>query len=216
MKCPHCLQSFHDNGTAEFVIRDTSGDWGVVHRICPDCGQAVIELIRGSYMPGVRKYAAIASRRLIHPKGIARAPLSPEIPAEFVEDYREACLVLADSPKASAALSRRCLQHVLRARAGVKNGDLANEIQQVLDSGSLPTHLAESIDAIRNVGNFSAHPMKSKSSGEILPVEPEEAEWNLEVLEGLFDFYFVQPAMTAKKKAALNEKLISAGKPPMK
>jgi hypothetical protein len=44
-------------------------------------------------------------------------------------------------------------------------------------------------------------------------VEPGEAEWNLDVLESLFDFYFVQPALHAKRKAALNPKLKEAGKP---
>ena len=35
-------------------------------------------------------------------------------------------------------------------------------------------------------------------------------------LEGLFDFYFVQPAKLKKKRDALNEKLKKAGKPPLK
>jgi len=98
----------------------------------------------------------------------------------------------------------------------VRPGNLAEEIQQVIDSGKLPSSLAESVDAIRNIGNFAAHPMKSKTSGEILPVEPGEAEWNLDVLESLFDFYFVQPQIIRKKREALNQKLKDAGKPPMK
>ena len=49
-----------------------------------------------------------------------------------------------------------------------------------------------------------------------MDVEPGEAEWNLEALEGLFDFYYVQPARTALRKAALNKKLTDAGKPPIK
>jgi hypothetical protein len=58
--------------------------------------------------------------------------------------------------------------------------------------------------------------MKSKASGEILPVEPGEAEWNLDTLESLFDYYFVQPAIVKRKKDTLNKKLAEAGKPPMK
>ena len=98
----------------------------------------------------------------------------------------------------------------------VKPGNLADEIQQVIDSGKLPSDLSESIDAIRNVGNFAAHPLKSQNSGAILDVEPNEAEWTLDVLEELFDFYFVHPAQLKKKKAALDQKLKDAGKPPMK
>jgi hypothetical protein len=92
-------------------------------------------------------------------------------------------LVLPDSEKASAALSRRCLQHLLREKAGIKPGNLANEIQQVLDSKQLPSHLADDLDAIRNIGNFATHPLKSTNTGEIVEVEPHEAEWLLNLVE---------------------------------
>ena len=98
----------------------------------------------------------------------------------------------------------------------VKHGNLADEIQDVIDSGKLPADLTDSIDAIRNIGNFAAHPMKSKQSGEILEVLPGEAEWTVVVLEELFDFYFVRPAQRQKMKDDLNKKLQDAGKPPMK
>lgn len=91
-----------------------------------------------------------------------------------------------------------------------------NDEIQVLDSGKLPSHLAEAIDGIRNIGNFGAHPNKSKITGAIVDVEPGEAEWTLDTLEGLFDFYFVQPAELKRKRDALNGKLKGAGKPPMK
>ena len=124
--------------------------------------------------------------------------------------------MLSDSEKASAALSRRCLQMLLRERAGVKPTNLDNEIQQILDSKQLPSHVAESIDAVRVVGNFAAHPIKSQSTGSIIDVEPGEAEWLLDVVESLFDFYFVHPAKIAAKRQALNNKLKEAGKPVLK
>ena len=120
------------------------------------------------------------------------------------------------SAKASAALSRRCLQLLLRDKAKVKHQDLVKEIQELLDRGTLPSHIAESLDAARNIGNFAAHATKSKSTGEIVPVEDGEAEWNLDVLESLFDFYFVSPARTKARRDALNKKLADAGKPPLK
>ena len=69
---------------------------------------------------------------------------------------------------------------------------------------------------MRNVGNFAAHLLKDTNTGEIVEVEPGEAEWLLDVLEGLFDFYFVQPATATPKRDALNVKLKAAGKPEMK
>jgi len=153
---------------------------------------------------------------MIYPKTGLRTPPPKEVPPDFATDYKEACLVLSDSPKASAALTRRCLQHVLREKAGVKKGNLAGEIQYAIDNCNLPSHIADSLDAIRNIGNFAAHPLKSTSSGEVVDVEPGEAEWNLDVLEALFDLYFVQPAILQKKRDALNAKLKDVGKPPMK
>ncbi len=215
MKCPYCLESFHDQATTNDLGEDKFSEFTAVTRVCPACGRMIVhmherfEKDRGGNYLAQRAFA-------LHPRSMARESLHPSVGDEFAQDYREACNTLADSPKASAALSRRCLQHILREKAGVKKQDLAREIQEVIDSGKLPSYISESLDAIRNTGNFAAHPMKSTNSGEILEVEPGEAEWNLDVLESLFDFYFVQPDILAKKQAALNAKLASAGKPPMK
>jgi len=80
----------------------------------------------------------------------------------------------------------------------------------------LPSYIAESLDAIRSIGNFAAHPIKRQSTGEIVDVEPGEAEWNLDVLEVLFDFYFVAPDRTKARRNALDKKLADIGKPPVK
>jgi hypothetical protein len=216
MKCPHCLENFHEEQQQQQVSlgSDIDGGWSVLTAECPACKRLTIHLLHGTAEN--RGGLTITDKWLVRPKGALRPPPSPEVPKNLSDDYVEACLVLPDSPKASAALSRRCLQHLLRDTVRVKHGNLCNEIQEVLDSGKLPSQLAESIDAIRNIGNFAAHPMKSQSTGEVLPVEPGEADWNLDVLEGLFDFYFVQPALLKKKKEELNKKLAAANKPPMR
>jgi hypothetical protein len=94
----------------------------------------------------------------------------PEVPSKFADDYKEACIVFPDSAKAAAALGRRSLQNLLRDEAKVRPGNLADEIQQVIDSDKLPADLTDSIDAIRNIANFAAHPLKSQQTGEILNV----------------------------------------------
>ena len=213
MKCPHCLIGLPNELNTEYIVQDKNGSWRIEYKICTECKKVMIYLDEPHNFSG----HIMNIRRMVYPKGITRKPLPTEInDEEIVENYKEACLVLADSPKASAALSRRCLQHLLREKARVKKKTLANEIEQVLDSKQLQSYLSESLDAIRNIGKFAAHPIKSKSSGEIVDVEDGEAEWNLDVLEGLFDFYYVQPAILKKKREALNKKLTDAGKPPMK
>jgi len=194
---------------------DKDGGWVLARQHCPACERLFLILKNGPANPGDKFTGlfAVWKEMLVYPRASGR-PCPAEVPKELAADYTEACLVLADSPKAAAALGRRCLQHLLRETATVKPGNLSDEIEQAMKT--LPSQLAESIDAIRNIGNFAAHPMKSQKSGEIIDVQPGEAEWTLDVLEALFDYYFVQPALLQKKRDALNAKLKAAGKPAMK
>ena len=218
MKCPHCLVDFFEENRPINLGEDATSCWVLNQRTCPTCMKFILSLNEryGRYRAGDRNHYRNTREFLCYPRSFSRTPLSTDVPEEFATDYREACITLADSPKASAALSRRCLQHVLREIAKVKPSDLFNEIEEVINSRALPSSLSESLNAVRNIGNFAAHPIKSKSSGEIIDVEPGEAEWNLDVLEALFDFYFVQPAKIKRKKEALNLKLKDAGKPELK
>lgn len=211
MKCPHCLVSFHQQFNNAVLRQDDDYAWSAIHSLCPACKKLIVFLVKNH--PGS---GASAGSFMVYPKGVSRAPLPKDVPDRYAQDYKEACLVLADSPKASAALSRRCLQALLRTIPKVKPSDLSNEIDEILKSKQLPSHLADAIDAIRVLGNFAAHPIKSTNTGAIVEVEEGESEWLLDVLEGLFDFYFVQPATLQKKRDILNKKLQDAGKPPLK
>jgi hypothetical protein len=207
-----------------YVGQDAEGHWAVIKNTCPSCKKMSLTLQNGSHLQHGSSGQVVAfqglsgstKEGLVRPKGSNRPPCPVEVPKQFASDYSEACLVFPDSAKAAAALGRRCLQNLLRDFVGVTPGNLADEIQEVMDSNKLPSDLTESIDAIRNHGNFAAHPMKSKQSGEILDVLPGEAEWTLDVLEDLFDFYFVRPAQRKKKRDALDQKLRETGKPAMK
>jgi hypothetical protein len=232
MKCPYCLENFHV-GWHYLIFAKPDKNWlkeendylGMRFCYCPSCNKIIIQigkLITNYKDPWENPMNNPSTNprmyiwKMIKPKTISRAPLPSEVPPEFANDYNEACLVIADSPKASAALSRRCLQNLLREKAKTIKKDLSCQIQEVIDSKKLPSYLSSDLDAVRNIGNFSAHPIKSKRTGEIIEVEPEEAEWNLNILEQLFDFYLVQPEISRKKRENLNKKLKDAGKPQVK
>ena len=219
MKCPHCQVEFHGNPCTYYIADDADGKWAAVRHLCPACNHITVELVCAEQINiqgNGRHFTGIKKELIGYPTHSTRPRPPQEVPSEFSDDYAEAAAVLSISPKASAALSRRCLQHVLREKATVKRADLVKEIEEVLASNALPSHLAQAIDAIRNIGNFAAHPVKSTASGSVVPVEAGEAEWTLDVLDGLFDFYFVQPAILQKRRDALNAKLAAAGKPPVK
>lgn len=198
-------------------------------KFCPECGQPTISTcsrcqtpIRGEERdPMVIFLGGEPSPPASHCPNcgtpypwVRKTPqeLPEDVPEDLKCEYLEACTVLNASPKASAALSRRCLQNLLRNYVNIKPSNLSDEIEAVLPS--LPTELANEVDAIRNIGNFAAHPNKSQSTGDIIDVEPGEAEWSLEVLAKLLTYYFSEPS--EDKAQALNSKLQDAGKPPMK
>ena len=210
MKCPHCLIAFHYEGRIRNIFEDQDGAWSYDACNCPTCGKMVMFL---SCKPNQENGLKEEIRMMAYPRSASRSPVPRCIPTAYASDYLEACRVLSDSPKASAALSRRCLQALLHDKVNVKKRNLDEEIKAVIESGRFPSHIAESLDAIRKIGNFAAHPIKSQSSGEIIEVAPGEAEWTLDVLESLFDFLFVQPAITREKREALDAKLAEAEKP---
>jgi hypothetical protein len=181
--------------------------------VCSKCKDGIIEISAGTFDEKARHQ----NWRMVYPIGASRGPISPEVPIEIAQDYIEACNVLPISPKASAALSRRCLQHVLHSGGyKVGNGDLAKEIDRFLSESGIPPSLRQTIDAIRNFGNFGAHPINDRTALQIVKVDDHEAEWCLEILEECFEHFYVGPAIAKAKKADLNAKLAAAGKPQSK
>ena len=209
MTCPHCKTRIF-NYAQPVTTRNLKSAEGstvsaeiILTQVCPECDRLVVEYFLKHYVghePDLRE--------IIWPKlRSAARPVPPEVPEKFAEDYLEACLVLEDSPKASAALSRRCLQLILRDELGVSQGTLFSEIKEVINRPDIPSHISGTLDQIRKIGNFAAHPNKYKTTGEIVPVEQGEAEWCLELIEELFDFCFVAPARARQRQQAINAKL---------
>jgi hypothetical protein len=210
-KCPHCRHVVYFSfptvaARASFALKVAdAGDTVYVYSSkCPNCKRPIVT-------------AKIASGgeervRLVHPFNIVRT-VPPEVPKDIQEDFLEAAAVLSISEKASAALSRRCLQNLL-TKQRYKKKDLVKQIESALKD--LPERIAENLDAIRVIGNYAAHPIKYKSTGLVVDVEPEEAGWTLDVLEDLFEYYYVQPKRAAEKRKKLEAKLKGSGKPPLK
>lgn len=216
VKCPHCDVGIHDYSqrTQAFVISDGS-TWFAYHQLCAECKKPIVFLEASRVSPPHQVPTTHIPRYLVFPTNKSSRPVPSEVTDPYRTDFDEAVAVLTLSPKASAALGRRLLQAVLRDKAATTAKDLFDQIEEVIASGKLPSHIADDLHAVRNIGNFAAHEIKSKVTGAIVDVEAGEAEWNLDVLESLFDFYFVEPTKAAARKATLNKKLAEAGKPPI-
>lgn len=120
------------------------------------------------------------------PGSLAR-PQPEYIPQPIVNDYEEACRILQLSPKASATLSRRCLQGMIRDFWGVSKKRLKDEIDALEDKVTPETW--QSIDAVRSVGNIGAH--MEKDVDVIIDIEPGEAELLIKLIEDLFKDWYV-------------------------
>lgn len=108
------------------------------------------------------------------------------IPKPILDDYSEASLIRELSPKASATLSRRCLQGCIRDFWQVKAGRLVDEISALKDKVDPLTWQA--IEAVRKVGNIGAH--MEADIDLIVNVEPQEAALLIGLIEVvLHDWY---------------------------
>ncbi|MCY4367620.1 MAG: DUF4145 domain-containing protein [Chloroflexi bacterium] len=223
MQCPNCLVAFHDVeddwiqedfGTPEYYV-----PYGLKGAICPNCKVPIVILL--CYDRNIR--FQIKSEQTIYPPLVSKthsiSSIPEAVPYNLREDFLEARNVLPISPKASAALSRRVLQTIL-AENGYTQRNLSRQVDALLNETDptrmLPSYLRDVIDAIRNFGNFSAHPVTDITSLQVIDVEPNEAEWCIEIVEALFDHYYIRPAKNKERLAGLNAKLKQAGKPEAK
>jgi hypothetical protein len=198
--------------------RDGKTGLDISQSLCPACGELIVMLRHGQFTNSNQyDYLTYPEVKLILlPVGSKERRLDSLAPQNIRDEFSEAVAVLPHSRKASAAISRRVLQSILRDTYKIKKKSLAAEIEEFIQLAHVPSYISGAVDAVRQIGNLAAHPVKDTHTGEILDVEPGEAEWLLEVIDSLSDFAFVQPKRLADRRAKLNEKLVAAGKEPMK
>jgi hypothetical protein len=103
------------------------------------------------------------------------------------------------SPKASATLSRRCLQGMIRDFWGIKKARLTDEIEAIEDKVDADTWAA--IDAVRTVGNIGAH--MEKDINVIVDVDPHEAQLLIGMIEMLIKDWYVMRQERKERLAAI-------------
>lgn len=211
MICPHCLVAFKTDDIYRNLGRDNIGEWSLQKTMCPECRKYTFILtLRTEYVSPDGGIFPEEYTYMVWPKGSNRPPCPEVVDEVYAEDYKEACLVLPDSPKASAALSRRCLQNIIHNHFKIKKANLKQEIDELLSSGQLRSDIEVLLHQVREIGNLAAHPMSHAVTGQVVPVEPWEAEWLLEILEALFDFCFVQPAKNKERMEKVQKKMDEA------
>ena len=189
--------SFHDN-RAKLAPRGQSNLDGAVaprnywdkafsgrgsNKACKEL-TLTVELIQ--IQPQTSKFIGVIETWHLLPESEAK-PQPDYIPEAIRDAYYEACRIRDLSPMASATLSRRCLQGMIRDFHGIAKATLKLEIDALEKLVESPTW--EAIDVVREVGNIGAH--MEKDVNLIIDVEPEEAQLLIGLVETLFKDWYI-------------------------
>jgi hypothetical protein len=210
-QCPHCsiTQAVTDpkRDTSRYSIGLEGQAEGslILQRIAIGCSNPAclkttihVEIGPGRYRTNMGYSFDDNSEKLFSqfliPQGSSK-PQPEYIPSVIREDYHEACLIRNLSPKASATLTRRCLQGMIRDFAKITKGRLIDEIDALREAVANGTadravspETVEAIDHVRGVGNIGAH--MEKDIDLIVPVDPGEAQALIELVEMLFEEWY--------------------------
>jgi hypothetical protein len=210
--CPYCdtkttinrdNYTIHENG---MTINNSDGHRMIADEwiVCPnkDCGRVTLSILLYEYKWNSVQWLKgnkLQEWRLL-PSSYAKV-FPAYIPVPLRKDYEEASVIVTLSPKASATLSRRCLQGIIRDFWKVSKPRLIDEILAIEDKVDPLTW--KSIDAVRKVGNIGAH--MEKDINLIIDVDPEEANLLLQLIELLFEEWYIHRHEREVKLKAIAE-----------
>ena len=229
--CPYCehgatiREDDACTGSTRLTIENTDGfrELTTVFIVCPNpkCGRFTLRVslyevkgvsMRHGWIPCGGVGEILSQWDLI--PGSKGKSFPSYIPKPILDDYGEACMIRDLSPKASATLSRRCLQGMIRDfwQGKVKLGKLGKEIEQL--EGLVDDNMWEAIDGVRRVGNIGAH--MEEDINVVVDVAPKEAQLLVELIEILLKDWYVareQKRLSMEKIRELSEEKESGRKP---
>ena len=185
--CPYCktilleaqnssTKTFDKYGTPE--TRNGHISFAIQTYFCPKCKQHTVLFWN---------FADTESQpKAIIPKSLAKQ-FPDYVPQQVREDYEEAYSIVNLSPKASATLSRRCLQGMIHDFWNVHEKNLNAEITALKDKVS--TSEWSVLNSIRQLGNIGAH--MEHDINLIVDIDPQEAEKLLVVIEHFIEKWYV-------------------------
>lgn len=218
--CPYCNRpcTIGDDDVrtltaSQYISKEYGHYWNQTKVIvCPNpkCRQRTISLALYEYDARYQNVGGRLHHWQLMPESEAK-PFPDYVPEQLRSDYEEACLIKNKSPKASATLSRRCLQGMIRDFWGIKKARLVEEIDDLkpkVDRGTW-----DAIDSVRHVGNIGAH--MEKDVNLIIDVDPDEAGLLIWLIETLFEEWYVarhdrETKMKALTKIAADKKAAKA------
>ena len=189
-KCPYCNSVFpltrdtlreckaYFDPPKPYEAADNSGI-NISFYKCPNCNEYIVRV------QGFGKQVLDINSQL---RPLSSAIQFPDyVPESIRQDYSEACAIVNLSPKASATLSRRCLQTMIRDFWGITEATLYKEIES-LDT-IIPSTQKKVLHSLRQIGNIGAHPEADINT--IIDIEPGDAEKLIKVIEFFVDKWYI-------------------------
>jgi len=130
-------------------------------------------------------------------------------PEAVAKCFDEACAVIEFSPAASAIMSRKCLEILLKFQ-GFNERSLKRNLTSASKNGEdiySFTLFVEFSRTIQFIGNLAAHPLRSIKEKIFLDIEYEDAEWCLILIRHLIYHYYEMPAEFEQRKMSLTGRL---------
>ena len=159
---------------------------GVHFYKCPSCEKISVEIVGVGEQFSEKKVSFFPD---------SNAKQYPNyIPSLIREDYEEACKILNLSPKASATLSRRCLQGMIRDFHKISKKTLFDEIEAI--ETLISPQVSKVLHAVRQIGNIGAH--MEKDINTIIEIEPSEANQLIQLIEYLMQEWYINQYETDK------------------
>lgn len=163
----------------------------IVFKICPNPKCRKISITSNIWECFIERQGRKTGKKIhewhLVPESEAK-PFPEYIPKQIREDYQEACLIKNKSPKASATLSRRCLQGIIRDFWSIKKNKLFDAITEL--EGKIDPKTWQAIDSVREFGNIGAH--MEEDVNLIINVDPKEASLLISLIETLFEEWYIK------------------------
>lgn len=188
---------------------------------CQNCQEIVIQIARteANQSPPTETWVALPRRPNL-------PTLNSLIADPFRKDYLEAWAILEDSPRMSAVLSRRLLADLLEKYSNLKQFSLASRIDAFIADTRHPLWLRQNLHYLREAGDFGAHKQEDKTASSaatsqattepiILDVSKDEAQWTLDVIGDLFEYFIVAPEKDKEMRTAIDKKIAAANRKPI-
>lgn len=182
--------------TLSGFVDEHPGDQVNIHFYkCPQCEETTIKLVGvGASVEGLSIPVRPLSEAIQYPD---------YIPLQIRQDYEEAYAIVHLSPKASATLSRRCLQGMIRDFHEITRNSLFEEINALEEISGVTATQKNVLQSFKEIGNLGAHPEDDVNL--IIDISPENAIALLEYIEILIRQWYFDRHDVETKEASIRE-----------